>query len=217
MQLRTLATAVFAALTVMMPSTVASAATPNESFEHIATVNPAGADVDSLPEYPAIDALTTPGSGPQEVEFSIEAGAYRGPDGERIEIAKAATFTCILSVDSPHYSSGAGSVIVKPRVACKGPSASIPIRVIGYLAMTSKDSIASLRIVAQSDYTQRVTVNSKTNYGPKQTWYVPRKGSPTKFNGGAYFRGSASATATAPFTPFKIPGAASEFRWVRKP
>ena len=83
-----------------------------------------------------------------------KAGAYRGPDGERIEVAKAATFTRVLSVDSPHRSSGAGSVIVKPRVACKGPSTTIPIRVIGYLAKSSKESIPSLRIVAESDYTQ---------------------------------------------------------------
>lgn len=141
-----------------------------------------------------------------------KAGAYRGPDGERNEVAKAATFTCISSVDSPHLSSGAGNVIVKPRVACKGPSTTIPIRVIGYLAKSSKESIPSLRIVAESDYTQRVTVNAKTSYGPKQTWCVPRQSSSTKISSGAYFRGSASASAVV---PFNIPGAPSDFRWVR--
>lgn len=150
-----------------------------------------------------------------------KGGAYRGPDGERIEVAKAATFTCISSVDCPHWLSGAGSVVVKPRVACKGPSTTIPIRVIGYLAKSSKESIPSLRIVAESDYTQRVaesdytqrvTVNSKTSYEPKQTWYVPRQRSSTKISSGAYFRGSASASAVA---PFNILGTASDFRWVR--
>lgn len=212
---RTIATTVCAALALVLPNPIANAAALEGTFEQIATVDTDGTDVDSLPEYPALDALATPDSGSQEVEFSIEAGAYRGPDGERIEVAKAATFTCILSVDSPHWSSGARSVIVKPRVACKGPSASIPIRVIGYLAKSSKESIPSLRIVAESDYTQRVTVNSKASYGPKQTWYVPRQGSSTKISSGAYFRGSASASAVAPFTPFNIPAAASDFRWVR--
>ncbi len=214
MRPRTITTAVCAALALVLTPAVANAAVPDELFEQTATVDAVGVNVESLPEYPAINAIATPDSGPQEVEFSIDAGAYRGPEGERIEVAKAATYTCILSVDNPHWSSGAGSVIAKPRVACKGPTSTVAIRVLGYLGKTSQNSISSLTIVAQSDYTQNVTVTSTTSYGPKQTWYVPKQGSSTKISRGAYFRGSASASPAPPLLPFNIPGSASAFLWV---
>jgi hypothetical protein len=63
--------------------------------------------VGDLPDYPALEALTNPQGGPSVVEFSIDAGQYRGPRGERITIAFSATYTCILSVDNPHWSTGA--------------------------------------------------------------------------------------------------------------
>ncbi len=203
-----------ATLALILTPSIANASPAEVPFEEAAQVKAVGVAVKDLPEYPALEAIATPGSGPQEVEFSIDAGSYRGPDGEQINVAKAATYTCVLSVDNPHWSSGSGSVIAKPRVACKGPTSTIAIRVLGYLGKTSQNSISSISIVAQSDYSQNVTVTSTTNYGPKQTWYVPRQGSTTKISRGAYFRGSASAAPAPPLLPFNIPGAASTFLWV---
>ncbi|WP_236968807.1 hypothetical protein [Microbacterium aurantiacum] len=170
--------------------------------------------IDQLPEYPALDAMANPDGSASVAEFTIEAGQYRGPDGERITIAATASYTCILTVDNPHWSSGSQSVIAKPRVACKGPVSTIPIRVQGLLGKTSANSIPTLRTVAESNYVNNVTVNSSTVFGPRQTWYVPREGSGTRISRGAYFRGSASAAASAPLLPFNIPNAASQFLWV---
>lgn len=177
--------------------------------------NAASADsMEDLPEYPALEALMNPDAGPQEIEFSIEAGSYRGPDGERITIAKSATYTCLLTVDNPHWSTGAQSVIAKPRVSCKGPSSTIPIRVYSMLGKTAVNSIPSMTIVAESDYVQNVVVTSGLAFGSTTTWYVPAQNSSTKVSRGAYFRGGASAAPSAPVLPFNIPSAASQFLYV---
>ena len=180
----------------------------------VAPANAAEVPVGELPEYPALEAMANPDGSPSTAEFSIGAGQYRGPDGERITIATAATYTCILSVDTPHWSAGAASVIAKPRVACMGPTSSIPIRVQGLLGKTSVNSIPTLSIVAESNYVQNVSVTSMTTFGTRQTWYVPRDGSGTHISRGAYFRGSASAAASAPLLPINIPAAASAFVYV---
>lgn len=175
----------------------------------------AESSVDDLPEYPTLQAMLNPDGSAQPTTFSVEAGQYRGPQGERITVAASGTWTCILTVDTPHWSSGAASVIAKPRVACRGANpSSIPIRVSGLLGKTSVNSISSLQIVASSEYVQNVQVTSSTTFGPKQTWYVPAQGSGVHISRGAYFRGSASAASSAPLLPFNIPSAASSFLYV---
>lgn len=183
----------------------------------LAIGNPASASetpIDQLPEYPALNAMTNPDGSATVSEFKIQAGQYRGPDGERITIAASASYTCILTVDNPHWSSGSQSVIAKPRVACMGPTSTIPIRVQGLLGKTVVNSISTIQIVAESNYVNNVTVNSSTSFGPRQTWYVPREGSGTHISRAAYFRGSASAAASAPLLPINIPAAASQFLYV---
>lgn len=185
-----------------------------------ATLQPAAAaeatktPVDDLPELPAIEALFDSAPTATVVQYSLRAGEYRGPNGERITVRTSATYTCLLSVDSPHWSIGAQSVIAKPRVQCKGPTSKIPMRVVSILARSSTNSIPSLRIVATSDYVLPVTVNSAVTWGPRQTWYVPAEDSSVKISRGAFFRGAASASPSAPLLPFSVPGAASDFRWV---
>ena len=167
-----------------------------------------------LPELPAIEALYTSAPTATVVQYSLRAGEYQGPNGERIAVRTSATYTCLLSVDSPHWSTGAQSVIAKPRVQCKGPTSKIPMRVVSLLARSSTNSIPALRPVATSDYVLTVTVNSTVTWGPRQTWYVPAQNSPVKIGRGAFFRGAASASPSAPLLPFSVPGAASAFIWV---
>ena len=170
--------------------------------------------VEDLPEFPALEALFDGNKSATVVQYSVQAGDYRGPSGERVTVQASATYVCKLTVDNPHWSTGARSVITKPRVQCKGPTSTIPMRVYGVLARTTTNSIPSLVVVASSDYIQNVTVTSATNWGPLATWYVPAQTSSQKIARGAYFRGAASASPAPPLVPFSVPGAASAFLWV---
>lgn len=92
-------------------------------------------------------------------------------DGRVISYDTARTSNCVGKQDDPHYSSGARVVIAKARVSCTGPHGTIPIMVQSYLGRTNKNSIKTLVVVKESEYTQGVVTNS----GPT-TWYVPKLG-----------------------------------------
>lgn len=209
-----LAVTICAVLIAGVPPTPSNAAEGDEPIERIAATELSSVEMSELPEYPALEVITSPDAGPQEVEFTVPAGVYRGPDGEVISVSRAISHVCELQSDTPHWSTPGQTVLFKPRVRCKGQVGVIPIRVNGLLGRTSVNSISTLRIVAESDYTQNVQVTSNTVYGPRTTWYVPRLESSTKISRSAYFRGSSSAIPAPPLIAFNIPAHASQFLWV---
>lgn len=153
----------------------------------------------------ALQVSTTRPDGTFQV--SVEAGEFVDASGVRRSFAAKSVWTCALKTHNPHYSSGAKGVIAKATVSCTGEFAVLPIRVYIMLGRTTTNSISSLKIVKESNYTQNVTVN-----GAGRTWYVPQTG-----NGatrGAYFRASSSAQPAPPLIPFNIPAHASAFLWV---
>lgn len=153
----------------------------------------------------ALQVSTTQPDGTFEV--SVGAGEYVDASGARRSFAARTVWTCALKTHNPHYSSGAKGVIAKATVSCTGDFAVLPIRVYMMLGRTTTNSISSLKVVKESNYTQNVTVN-----GSGRTWYVPQTG-----NGatrGAYFRASSSAQPAPPLIPFNIPAHASAFLWV---
>lgn len=129
-------------------------------------------------------------------------------DGRVISYDTARTSNCVGKQDDPHYSSGARGVIAKARVSCTGPYGTIPIMIQSYLGRTNKNSIKTLVVVKESEYTQGVVTNS----GPT-TWYVPKlgeQGAPR----GAYFRASHAGQSAPPLKTFYTKGAGSNFKWV---
>ncbi|MBD8729364.1 hypothetical protein [Frigoribacterium sp. CFBP 13707] len=163
-------------------------------------------------KFPAMQMIMDESGQPTTSTFTVDPGTY-SVDGTETVLRAAATYTCSGKTDSPHYSKNGGSVIAKTRVNCSGPSGVIPIRVYSLLGKTSTNNISTLKIVAESNYVQNVTVNSPT----PQTWYVPAQGSPTKIAAGAYFRGSHSGAGAPPLQAFNIGAAPSSFVYVPKP
>ena len=181
----------------------------------VAIASPAGAEqVPPGPEAPAETALMSPGSSTSEVVFAVPATSTSRSEGG-VAAAAASSYTCLLTVDNPHWSNGSASVIAKSRVRCKGPSGTIPVQVQMYLGKTAYNDVATMGIVAQSLYTQYVQVTSTVNWGPTTTWYVPALNSGTHISRAAYFRASASANTAPPLLPLTAPpSAASSFLWV---
>jgi len=139
-----------------------------------------------------------------------------GPDDNLLDsngdpIPSNSVYRCTGSVNNPHWSKKAGSVIAKTKILCKGPASRIPIRVYSLLGKTPVRSISSLKIVAESNYVQNVTI------GKVKPWYVPRKKDSTKIPAGAYFRAASSGRAEPPLKPINIGKAASRFVFVPKP
>lgn len=167
-----------------------------------------GADTDSQ-EFPALEMIMDPSGAVTTSTFTVAPGDYVMKDGRQLSITAAATYDCRGKTDNPHWSSGTGSVIAKTRVTCSGSAGTIPISVYSMLGRTSQNNVSTLKIVAESHYTQNVT----SNVG-NQTWYVPAQNSGTKIARSAYFRGSHSGQGAPPMTPFNIGAAASAFIWV---
>ncbi|MCS5487358.1 hypothetical protein NY588_09485 [Curtobacterium flaccumfaciens pv. beticola] len=165
---------------------------------------------EQLPQF-ALQALTGPDDTSTST-FTVPAGKYTDAAGKTRTFAAQATWVCNGKTDNPHWSKGAASVIAKTRVTCKGPTATVPIRVESLLGRTTHNSINSLQIVAESNYVQNVAADP--NGLMSQTWYVPAQGSATHIARNAYFRGSHSGQAAPPLKPFNIGAAASAFLYV---
>jgi hypothetical protein len=82
--------------------------------------------------------------------------------------------SCGGTIDSAHFSSGAGGVIYKTRITCKGTGSGYPKTV----ALTSSGALyfgaskyGTYKLRATSNYTQTATVNGNT-----LTFYTPRTG-----------------------------------------
>jgi len=160
-----------------------------------------------LPNF-AMDAMTADGK-PATSEFVVPAGTYKDAAGKVVTLRDPQVYTCNGKTDSPHWSSGSSSVIAKTRVTCTGPTnLTLGVGVYSLLGKTAQNNVASLVIVAESNYQQNVVSN-----GGAQTWYVPATGSGTHISRGAYFRGSHSGQIQVPAMG-GIGAAASQFLYV---
>lgn len=97
----------------------------------------------------------------------------------------AADISCDIQQDSPHWSSGAGSVIGKVRVTCHGSVGVVNVYSYGSLSSVSggvcspNQQASGPPILRWKGYapTQAVVSN-----GPTATFYLPPKGTATKLN-----------------------------------
>jgi hypothetical protein len=108
---------------------------------------------------------------------------------------------CDSSPENPHYSRGAGSVILKTRITCRGDGIQVvQIRVIGHLGLIfgppppGRPPSGPPASRATSDETQNITVN-----GPAKTYYTPLEGPGTpKVRGSGWYQGDVTGEIVAP-------------------
>jgi hypothetical protein len=143
--------------------------------------------------------------------ITIPAGTYAQPDGQKLQFADEAKYSCVGKTNNPHWSRGTGGVIAKTVVTCSGPNGNIPVRVLSLLGKTSQNSVASLQIVAESNYVQNIPVGA---LGQPRTWYVPAEGAP-RISGDAYFRASHSVAGAPPLSTEISGSGQSTFLYVR--
>ena len=55
--------------------------------------------VEDLPEFPALEALFDGNKSATVVQYSVQAGDYRGPSGERVTVQASATYVCRVFSD----------------------------------------------------------------------------------------------------------------------
>lgn len=159
----------------------------------------APAAVATAPAEPA-SPTTTPASVDAPSSFS-----FRVENPGRSELSTSATaITCDALVESPHYSTGARSVIGKVRVHCHGGSGTLAITVKGSLGSVSGGRCSPNTVAlgpplprwSGTSGTQQVTSNGAT-----KTYYLPPVGGPKfAFNASwydsatSYYRGSATGS-----------------------
>jgi hypothetical protein len=168
---------------------------------------------DTIEQVPTLelDMRSTPAGESTTSIITIPAGDYAQADGETMRLAADATYECVGQTNNPHWSRGTGGVIAKTVVTCSGPDGNIPVRVQSLLGKTSQNSVASLQIVAESNYLQNVPVGA---LGQPQTWYVPAEGAPT-IGGNAYFRASHSVAGAPPLNTEIMGSGQSNFLYVQ--
>ena len=104
----------------------------------------------------AATAPTIPSSSPgTAVHLQVPGVQISGP-------ASAATVVCSESVENPHYSSGAGSVIYKARVTCNGK-----------VSITFRGTLASGPLIGPGLPRASTTQTRTVTPGSTQTFYTP--------------------------------------------
>lgn len=106
------------------------------------------------------------------------------------------TFVCSATLNNPHYSRGAASVIFKTRIACEGDTPPIQMRIFGRLGSVSGGSPGNPAAGptvprASSDQTQTIPM------GGSATYYTPVVGG-TKVRGSATYQGDIDGQVVGP-------------------
>lgn len=164
--------------------------------------------VQEMKTISAAELVASQGSEDGTFSVSMNPGTYRDAAGAVRTYAYTPRWECTLKTNNPHYSIKNGGVIAKATVSCKGEAGTLPINVYMVLGRTTTNSISTLKIVKESQYTQHVQAN-----GGAMTWYVPRDPLPGAIRG-AYFRASSIAAPMPPLLSFDIAPHASQFIYV---
>ncbi len=121
---------------------------------------------------------------------AADAATVHSAPGPAHTAARAGLVVCAGKVDSPHYSTGARSVIFKARIHCNGDGGSVEYSLFGWMNYASGGSPGHPalgpyeRVFTSKSQTQSIPVN-----GGDKTFYMPAPNEAHLGKGGTYCPG----------------------------